>query len=130
MVVVGEESETVRLTKLRAAEEARFPIVVGPDEEDMVKLIGEYQRASPPATPAVEGLREYYRSGLGIDERSLSDASDVSAPSIYSQMTGRPRKAPEPREPWRGGALTSRFSGSTVGMGGKRPGNGGNRLWI
>jgi len=125
---VDEESETVRSTKLRAAEEARFPIVVGPDEEDMVKLIGEYQRASP--TPGVETSRNYYGSSRGADEWSLSEASEVSAPSIYSQMTGEPRKAPEPREPLRAGALTSRFSGSTVGMGGNRPGDGGTRRWI
>ena len=122
---MDEESETVRLTKLRAAEEARFPVVVGPDEEDMVKLIGEYQRAP---TPEVDGLRGYYRSGRGVDERSLSEASEVSAPSIYSQMTGVPRKAPEPREPLRRGALTSRFSVSTFGVGGKRLGDGGNRF--
>ena len=108
-----EQSEDVKLTRLRMAEEASHPASFvasgeGGVEQDMVKLIGSYNRP-----PSPEVSRYYYTSHHDraplIDQRSLSDASSQhSAPSMYSQVTGLPRNVPDPRQP-----LKSRFSMST-----------------
>ncbi|GLB39232.1 hypothetical protein LshimejAT787_0603940 [Lyophyllum shimeji] len=112
VVVMPHESESMKLAKLRTAEEAR--------EEDMIKLIGDYnQYTSRSASPA-ESSR--YRHQMNMrddrlapgDRRSAGEASLHSAPSIYSQMTGVPRRTPEPRHPLRKKDLTSRFSTSTL----------------
>ncbi|KAF9460295.1 insulin-like growth factor binding protein [Collybia nuda] len=107
VVVVPTESEAVKLRTLRAAEEAR----VIDHEEDLVKLIGEYQY--PSRAPSPQPRPQQHKTYTG---RPLSDASQLSAPSMYSQMTGMPRKAPEPRQPLRQKDLTSRFSASTYGI--------------
>ncbi|KAF8067687.1 TNFR/NGFR cysteine-rich region family protein [Lyophyllum atratum] len=107
-MVMPEENEAMKLTKLRAAEEARH-------EEDMVRLIGDYQYPSRSPSPA--GPSHYYHTHKDRlapgDRRSADAASLQSAPSIYSQMTGVPRRTPEPRQPLRKKDLTSRFSSST-----------------
>lgn len=108
VVVVSGESEVMKLRTLRAAEEARDR----EHEEDMVKLIGDYNYPSRPSSPQPQ--QHHTRNGVA-DRRPVSDASQLSAPSIYSQMTGMPRKAPEPRQPLRQKDLTSRFSASTYG---------------
>ncbi|RDB30292.1 Proprotein convertase subtilisin/kexin type 5 [Hypsizygus marmoreus] len=114
-----QESESVKLGKLRAAEEARgFDGVVprvNAHEEDMVKLIGEYRYPSRPTSPQYGPYHNHnHKDRLFVERpRSIGEASQLSAPSIYSQMTGVPRKAPEPRQPMRKKDLTSRFSGST-----------------
>ncbi|KAF5368219.1 hypothetical protein D9615_010523 [Tricholomella constricta] len=126
MVVPGE-SEAMKLTKLRAAEEARH-------EEDMVKLIGEYQHPSRSASPASLSRQcttyttHNDRLAPG-DRRSTGEASLQSAPSIYSQMTGVPRKAPEPRQPLRKKDLTSRFSSSTYSSDEPGGSNSKNPFW-
>jgi len=99
--VVPTESESVRLTKLRAAEEARLG-------RDMDKLMGSYH-SKPPSPLRTNG----HHHRIAGDGRSLSDSSQLSAPSIYSQMTGIPRRTPEPRQPTRGDPH-SRFSSSTL----------------
>ncbi|KAF8875239.1 TNFR/NGFR cysteine-rich region family protein [Infundibulicybe gibba] len=98
------ESESVQLTKLRAAEEARH-------EEDMVKFIASY-RDERPETPAASRYHTHHHR-VPADAHSISESSQLSAPSIYSQMTGMPRRAPEPRQPLRKD-LPSRFSASTL----------------
>lgn len=92
------ESESVMLGKLRAEEEARH-------EEDMVKLIGDYQYADsdPPEPPRHYPTR--FRESFG--------ESIETAPSMYSQFTGMPSRVPAPRQPLKKN-LTSRFSSSTL----------------
>ncbi|KAG5642640.1 hypothetical protein DXG03_002379 [Asterophora parasitica] len=107
MVAVPPESEAMKLTKLRQAEEARG------EEYDMVKLIGEYQYPDRSLSPA-EPSRHYNTYNTCNDRLVREDRQSIeSAPSMYSQMTGVPRKAPEPRQPLRKKELTSRFSSST-----------------
>ena len=117
-------------TKLRAAEEARVtsPLIPntappanlsrsrtsGSDDFDMVNLIGSYNR---PASPPPTRYHPHHTRVTAADQRSISDASSqMSAPSLYSQMTGIPRRAPDPRQPLKKD-LTSRFSASTFGLG-------------
>lgn len=97
------ETEESKLLKLRAAEEAILynPPVRPPrpsaEDVDMVNLISSYnfQDAEP---------SRYYsphsRGPSPHQDRYSSDNSSVaSAPSLYSQMTGAPRRVPDPREP-------------------------------
>ncbi|KAF8156715.1 TNFR/NGFR cysteine-rich region family protein [Crassisporium funariophilum] len=117
---VREESEGIKLSKLRAAEEARGTSLGAPSrgnggsgaEEDMVKLIGSYNR---PASPEPSKYHPYHTRLTAADQRSISDGSSQhSAPSMYSQVTGAPRRVPDPRQPLKKD-LTSRFSLSTYG---------------
>lgn len=99
------ESESVKLSKIRAAEEARTSsdALLG-NEEDLVKLIGSYQYAK---APSPRGSR------ISVDDaRSIGDVSSHASSSIYSQVTGTPRRGPDPRQPVK--QLTSRFSNSTL----------------
>lgn len=122
------EQEDLALQELRAAEEARAfesarSIKSKPSttqttgEEDMVRLIGSYNQPS-----AYERTHhaDYNRTVNCYDDdarSSLSDASSrISSPSLYSQLTGVPRKTPDPKMPVKrekAELLPSRFSGST-----------------
>ncbi|KAI0933443.1 hypothetical protein AcV5_005588 [Taiwanofungus camphoratus] len=116
--VVPEENDEVRLEKLRAAEEARY-------DRDMEKLIGsyEYSKAGSYRQPSpLPSLREY--DGRQSNRREAPhhasnrlSAGSLSAGSLYTQVTGMPRRAPEPRQPVKKGAdmLPSRFSDTTYG---------------
>ncbi|KDR68444.1 hypothetical protein GALMADRAFT_257172 [Galerina marginata CBS 339.88] len=117
-----DEGEDVKLTKLRAAEEARMlpsspsppprPAPPSSHDVDMINLISSYNRPESP-----ERTRYYPDHYRHPDQRSISDASSrMSAGSMYSQMTGVPRRAPDPRQPVKKD-LTSRFSASTYGLG-------------
>ncbi|KAF9484829.1 growth factor receptor domain-containing protein [Pholiota conissans] len=89
---------------------------------DMVKLIESYNRG-----PGKQGHQQaggryaLVRNGArgavdDAEQRSLSDASShMSAPSVYSQLTGVPRRVQDPRLPVRRD-LDSRFSVSTFGV--------------
>lgn len=101
-----QEREDFKLTQLRMAEEARRPASFAASGEDggdadLVKLIASYNR---PYSPETSRYHNNHHDQIPLaDQRSLSDAS-----SMYSQMTGLPRKVPDPRQP-----LKSRFSMST-----------------
>ncbi|KAH9890512.1 insulin-like growth factor binding protein [Cubamyces lactineus] len=131
-MVPPEHEEDIRMEKLRAAEEARY----GRDVEklrressmrtdrDLEKLIGsyEYSRAGSSRAPSpLPSLRDYdgdrhshKASSHGSDPRARV-ANDLAQESLYSQVTGQPRRAPEPRQPVRNAAdlLPSRFSNTT-----------------
>lgn len=85
-------AESMRLQRLRAAEEARR------GEEDYDMLLGQYDYPRPgdgegaPAATSDSAMKKgnnWNRSGDSL----------MSAPSIYSLMTGMPRKGPDPRIP-------------------------------
>lgn len=118
--------------KLRAIEEARHvhtPPSPRGTEVDMVNLIDSYNKDPPRARnyyypqedrrerfPVAGRPNEFlYRDPFGDDARRLSDVSNHSAGSMYSQATGMPRKVQEPRLPLRS-ELSSRFSASTYGV--------------
>jgi hypothetical protein len=101
------EGEAVKMAKMRAAEEAR-------DGRDMDKLLANYEY------PRSE-VRHHHHHHLHVQREhernsSLSDASTLSAPSLYSQVTGLPHRVPEPKEPVKSSPrdITSRFSTSTI----------------
>ncbi|KAJ7096068.1 hypothetical protein C8R44DRAFT_813114 [Mycena epipterygia] len=91
------------MAKMRAAEEAR-------DARDMDKLLASYDYPR-----AAEIHHHHFQHG---HPRHASVASSLSAPSLYSQVTGMPHRVPEPKEPVRPSKrevlATSRFSGSTL----------------
>jgi hypothetical protein len=104
---VPEESEDIKLMKMRDAEEARH-------EREMEKLVGtyEYSRAGsrssrgPSTLPSLHDHSHHRRDSQG--------SATLSAESLYSQVTGMPRRMPEPRQPLKHGELPkSRFSLST-----------------
>ena len=129
----GERADIKMAPTLRAAEEARSstsPLLhstipaANPSwrksldsddvDVDMVNLIGSYNR---PDSPLPTRYNPHHTRVTAADQRSISDASSqMSAPSLYSQMTGIPRRAPDPRQPLKKD-LTSRFSASTFGLG-------------
>ncbi|KAI0689822.1 insulin-like growth factor binding protein [Cytidiella melzeri] len=106
-----QEVEPMRMEKLRNAEEARY-------ERDMDKLIDsyDYSRAGssrgPSPLPSLKD-HDYHRDRA---RQRLSGAS-LTHDSIYSQVTGLPRRGPEPRQPVRNARdlLPSRFSDATSG---------------
>ncbi|KAG6865323.1 hypothetical protein C0991_003497 [Blastosporella zonata] len=106
----SQENQAIKLRKMRVAEEAR-------EEEDLVKLIGEYNYPDS----AEQNYQHQYHTRNGRlapgNRDSLGGASQLSAPSIYSQMTGMPHRTPNPRQPLRKKDLTSRFSSSTISSG-------------
>ncbi|KAI0333135.1 hypothetical protein GY45DRAFT_1320075 [Cubamyces sp. BRFM 1775] len=130
-MVPPEHAEDIRMEKLRAAEEARY----GRDAEklrressmrtdrDLEKLIGsyEYSRAGSSRAPSpLPSLRDYdgdrhsHKASSHGSQRARV-ANDLAQESLYSQVTGQPRRAPEPRQPVRNPAdlLPSRFSNTT-----------------
>jgi hypothetical protein len=97
----NEESEEIQLMKLRHAEEARHQVA-------MEKLMGSSYKAG--ARKPVPSLLE--------DLDSLGEGNRLSVGSLYSQMTGMPRRTPEPRLPVKSKVdlLSSRFSASTASL--------------
>ena len=103
-----KETEYQRLQRLRDAEAARH-------EHEMSKLESTYVKSLkriPSPQPSIDVARSY---------RDSHSSNRTSAPSLYSQVTGLPRKGPEPKQPSReldlerGDVLTSRFSTTTSG---------------
>ncbi|KZT11145.1 uncharacterized protein LAESUDRAFT_670810 [Laetiporus sulphureus 93-53] len=104
-VVPDEESfEDVKLEKLREAEGARYPL----------SFVMEKSRYQPEPLPS---LRNYEDDNVQRPPRHQRRTSGVSltTDSIYTQVTGYPRRAPQPRQPVRNprDLLPSRFSDMT-----------------
>ncbi|KAJ7269285.1 insulin-like growth factor binding protein [Mycena haematopus] len=96
------ESEAITLMKMRNAEEARHH-----NEMEKLQLFGAYEytragstrssrassshssrRRAPSTLPSLDGRHDH-----------TAVAAQVSRASMYSQVTGEPRNAPEPRQP-------------------------------
>jgi hypothetical protein len=101
------ESEEIRLLKLRNAEEARHN-----REMEKLQLFGDYQYSR----------HDLSRSGTTSSRAPSTVHSEqphrslTTAPSLYSQITGQPRRIPEPRIPVRKNDIpkNSRFSETTI----------------
>jgi len=111
--VVPKETEAMKLEKLRDAEEARH-------DRAMEKLSGYDPRAEshrqPSPLPSLRNYDDHYEARRQPDKR-VSTAS-LSTDSLYTQVTGMPRRTPEPRQPVKKNPrelLPSRFSDSTRG---------------
>jgi hypothetical protein len=103
---VEPEGEAIKLKMLRAAEEARESTDSQKDVEEDVATLGLIRSHAKPSTPkATQFTTRLHRASPANEHRfsgsSSSDMTAVSAPSLYSQMTGVPRKTPEPRRPMR-----------------------------
>ena len=117
----GAESLNGRLREMEEAKLYEYTpsrpkhIAMAAKEEDRHRLV------SPPP-PERTKIHRPNSSRVAATERndhdarsSLSDArSSLSAPSIYSQMTGVPRHAPEPRPVKRDELDLIRFSGRPI----------------
>ncbi|PSR73304.1 hypothetical protein PHLCEN_2v10832 [Hermanssonia centrifuga] len=117
------EQERIQMEKLRSSEEARY-------NRDMDKFIDAYDysragssRGPSPIPSLYERERERerahdrlvnQRTGNNLHHRRLSGASLTNG-SLYSQVTGMPKRAPEPRQPVRNARdlLPSRFSATS-----------------
>ncbi|THH30808.1 hypothetical protein EUX98_g3371 [Antrodiella citrinella] len=115
-----------KMEKMRAAEEARH-------ERDMDGILDAYDYSRPASRRSVSTrapsapptLYDYERDTKNkrlIPQRSGTDpahnrlsAASLSAVSMYSQVTGLPRRTAEPRQPVRNARdlLPSRFSGTS-----------------
>ncbi|KAF5382868.1 hypothetical protein D9757_007308 [Collybiopsis confluens] len=107
MSSLENDSEELKLMRIRNAEEARHH-----HEMEKLMLISDYQYPSDKRSshgPSV--LPSLY--DVGRSKQYLSPHSRPSDPSLYSQVTGVPRKGPEPRQPMKKNLLTSRFSASS-----------------
>ncbi|KAH7890062.1 growth factor receptor domain-containing protein [Phlebopus sp. FC_14] len=103
------DTEEIALWKLRAAEEARH-------DRQLEKLISSYEYSRAGSSRTASPLPSFYdhkrRNSYDYDSH---DANRLSAGSMYSEVTGVPRRGPEPRQPVKTNPLTSRFSTTTVG---------------
>ena len=93
-------------------------------DRDMDKLLDAYQYSRPGTSRApspLPSLRSYdsdrhshKASSRGSDKAPTAN-DKLAQESLYSQVTGQPRRAPEPRQPVRGipDVPSSRFSNST-----------------
>ena len=95
------ENEDFRLMQLREQEERH--------NREIEKILSSYEHS-------VSNRGYSDRASQPFDE----DHSRVSAPSMYSQITGSARRGPEPRLPMRSTTLVSRFSASTNGSSSRR----------
>lgn len=103
-----KETEQQKLQRLREAESLRHEHEMSKLENLQAKVV--YRTASP--QPSIDGGRSH-----------TNPSNRVSAPSLYSQLTGLPRRGPEPKQPAREldlergdeRLLGSRFSSTTSG---------------
>ncbi|PFH50509.1 hypothetical protein AMATHDRAFT_144925 [Amanita thiersii Skay4041] len=109
---VSEREDENESRRSRSSEERDRVFLVPDGEEDMVKLIGSYQR-SQPRTPRYSTYSHHSHHVTVDDTRSMSDASVHSTLSMYSQVTGERHRGPDPRQPVKKD-LKSRFSASTL----------------
>jgi len=107
----GVETEEMKLLKLRAAEEARY-------ERDMDKILDAYDYSREEEGT---GIR-HHSKGLRGDQKQNLNASrpvshNLSTNSIFSEVTGKPRRGPNVRQPVKDEIITSssRVSASTSG---------------
>ena len=123
----SQEAESLKFGMLRDVEKGTTmvtPILKSasstPEKgEDRVRLLDSYRR---PPTPDRTKLHPFHtrtataeRTYHDDTRSSLSDSS--SAPSIYSEVTGLPRKMPEPNIPLRKEeGEFSRYKGGRVGV--------------
>lgn len=96
-----EDSEEIKLIRLKNAEEARHNL-------EIEKLIGSYGDSRSTKAPSVYNYR-------ARDLERNNDANRLSGPSLYSQVTGIPRHIPDTRQPVKKNQMESRFSSSTFG---------------
>jgi len=127
----SQEAESLKFGRLRDVEEGKNAVVPiikysssipSSTPEDRIRLIDSYRR---PLTPDRTKYHPYH-TRIASTERtyhddartSLSDSSSrVSAPSIYSEVTGLPRKSPESKMPVRReDGDFSRYTGSRLGV--------------
>lgn len=82
-----DESEEIKLTKLRAAEEAGH-------NEVMEKFIGAYEYST--RSGASYRSRSHERHSRAFSDSTHSHRTRLSDGSLYSQVTGLPRRTAEP----------------------------------
>lgn len=90
-----------------------------PDEERDIKLEQRHytpveKRGGPEALPS---LRDYHDDGWDARRAQRGSLATMSSESLYTHITGQPRRTPEPRQPARNARdlLPSRFSDTTLG---------------
>lgn len=120
----GEDTEAIQLMRMRNAEEARHHL-----EMEKLQIFGGYDysraggssRAPSRLSSRAPSPRSSYLGSPPPPRARDLELESLTQSSIYSHITGEPRRAPEPRQPVRTGdllglePLTSRFSMTTRG---------------
>jgi len=91
---MGGEGEAMQMAKMRAAEEARD----ARDARDMDKLLANYEYPRSTRVGEVR-VQHFHHHHLPREHGRHESTSTLSAPSLYSQVTGMPHRVPEPKEP-------------------------------
>ncbi|PBK76440.1 growth factor receptor domain-containing protein [Armillaria solidipes] len=97
--------EEIKLVQLRDAEEARH-------HDEINKLIGSYAYPTHDISRKTSSSAVRSRNPSRAGHRTPDDSGRLSGPSIYSQVTGTPRRTPEVRQPVKKDQM-ARFSAST-----------------
>lgn len=100
------ESEEMKLRKMKDVEDARHEL-----EMDQFINAYDYSKAESRYSKAASSLPGH-RANKG--ERPPMHSNRLSGHSLYSEVTGKPRQMPEPRQPIRKDPLSSRYSSSTL----------------
>ncbi|KII89391.1 hypothetical protein PLICRDRAFT_53827 [Plicaturopsis crispa FD-325 SS-3] len=87
------------MKRLRLREEAEEEAL---HDREMEKIVGAYQYSRASTLPSLHSYNHHQHRRLSAD-------------SLYSQVTGLPRRTPEPRQPVKDKDPRSRFSSTTVG---------------
>jgi len=106
------EPEEIRLMKLKAAEEARY-------SDDMKEFIGNYNY---PRSQRAASHDSHTFTDSDHSHSNHSHSNRLSSGSLYSQVTGKPRRTAEPRQPVKNAnLLSSRFSMTSFGSDNSQP---------
>lgn len=128
-VHLASERESIQLEQLRMAEEARHHQQIEQHNQEMEKMaiFGAYQYSQPGSIRSSRALNDEEHLNFKREQRALFASDAISEGSvrpmshhgsIFTQMTGEPRRGPDPRQPAREGDLLglnipgSRMSGS------------------
>ncbi|KAH9842471.1 uncharacterized protein C8Q71DRAFT_801907 [Rhodofomes roseus] len=103
--MVPDEERDIKLERMRGAEEQRHL-------RTMEKLGGSSRQPSP-----LPSLGDYRDDGWEARKDQRGSLASMSNESLYTHITGQPRRTPEPRQPARNPRelLPSRFSDTTLG---------------
>jgi len=107
--VVPDEERDIKLERMRATEDDRH-------FRTMEKRGGYSRQGSRQPSP-LPSLRDYRDDGWDAPKNQRGSLATMSNDSLYTHITGQPRRTPEPRQPARNARelLPSRFSDTTLG---------------
>lgn len=103
-----QDSQDAKLQKMRETEDARHDLEMDDllDAYNYTKAGSRSSRA-PSSLPSLHGNR-------ATKSRALHSSNRLSGHSLYSEVTGKPRQTPEPRQPIKKDLLNPRYSSAST----------------